>query len=463
MRFLLLFFMLSVSGGVLAQKTYSVQYTINGFTGNKAVLESMYGSKMLPVDSFEVVDGVLRFDIDSGLPVGMYRLVFTDSIFTDIIFNNEDIMMQTEMNNILPAMNVLQSYENMVLFNYWKYAIAVKDSLTRLIIEAQHAIRRDGGTPGKNYRKVENRAAKLRQSVVDYSETLQKMYPHLFAATLLKAYQKPDYNAYMRTRHAIPYPNEKEFYRVHFFSNFNFSHPGLVRTNVIYKAINDYFSNFGDPPSTANYIRNLDFILSQLKAGDEAYEYGLYMFIDNFEYSIYENVYFHLIENHLANYPKADPVILKRHQQHIKLMRSLREGNKAPNPLLTDTFGSSFHLHSIGANAKLIFFWSPGCEHCEELKPDLMEIYEMYKRFGFEVVSFAIVPDEDYWKSGIQNFKSRWINVSDLKGMASPVARDFNVWMTPMLYILDKDNVIRGKPRSLPEIHAKLVELLPVE
>jgi hypothetical protein len=78
-------------------------------------------------------------------------------------------------------------------------------------------------------------------------------------------------------------------------------------------------------------------------------------------------------------------------------------------------------------------------------------------------VGYAITPDEAYWKSTLRSIKPNWINVSDLKGMASPVADQFNVWMTPMLYILDKNNVIKGKPRSIPELHAKLVELLELD
>lgn len=449
--------------GASAQKQYYIRYYVEGFTGNKAVLQSMYGSTMTPIDSVAVEYGMLEFTVDSGLPTGIYRILLTDTIFTDLIFNNENIDMRTIMFNILPAMQVMESFENMVLFNYWKYAVAIKDSITRLSLESSRAIRQDGGSPGKNYQLLYDRLVKLNNSVPEYAENLGKMYPNLFVGVLLKSYQKPDYQAYMKRRGAVPYPNEKEFYRVHFFENFDFSNPALLRTNVVYTAINDYITNFGQPPSTENYIRNIDFILSKLAAGEEAYDYGLNLFITNFENSVFENVYFHLINNHLAKQPNVDPSLVAYHRARMDVMRSLEIGRYAPNATFADTMGNTLLLKDIMAQAKLLFFWSPGCEHCEELIPEIKEIYELYKSYGFEVIAFAVTPDADYWKSTIRKYDAKWLNVSDLKGMASPVARNYNIWMTPILFILDKDNKITGRPRSIPEIHARLVELLPLD
>lgn len=463
MKRLLIGILLLITTGLCAQKKYKLEYTIYGFSGDKAVLKSMYGSVFTPLDSCKVIDGFAHFSLDSGMYTGMYRIQFNDSIFTDIIFNNEDIVLSTEVNNMLVSMNVEESYENMILFSYWEYAISVKDSVIRLSMEAQKAIRRDGGSPGKNYQQIQNRVFQLNESVRQYAESLGKMYPDRFAPILLKAYQKPDYNTYMRQGGAVPYPDEKEYYRVHFFDNFDFSRPGLVRTNVVYTAINDYFSNFGQPATTDTYIRNIDFILSRLKLGDEAYEYGLDLFINNFETSIFEKVYIHLIENHYALYPKADKVRLKSYLQHIEIMKKLEQGNYAPNVMLKDTLGNSFLLYDLMAEAKLLFFWSPGCEHCEDLMPELMEIYELYKSYGLEVIAIAITPDESYWKSVLRKFNSKWVNVSDLQGMESPVATQYNIWMTPLLYVLDKNNKITGRPRSIPEVHARLVELLPLD
>jgi len=95
--------------------------------------------------------------------------------------------------------------------------------------------------------------------------------------------------------------------------------------------------------------------------------------------------------------------------------------------------------------------------------PDILEIYEAYHRDGFEIYAVAIDDSLDMWKNEIKEFNYPWVSVSDLKGMMSPVIDQFNIWKTPTMYMLDKNNIIMNKPRGMEDIHATILQLLKMK
>jgi peroxiredoxin len=168
----------------------------------------------------------------------------------------------------------------------------------------------------------------------------------------------------------------------------------------------------------------------------------------------------HIIDNY---YLSSDMKNAKKKKYYSKLsnkIKSLKPGVKSPNIIMKDTSGIFQNMHNTVAKAKMLIFYSSECPHCIETLPKLVEIYNMYKTLGLETFGISIDNDRNLWTSTIRELNLNWINLSDLKGMNSPIIDTYNITNTPSIIILNKDNIIMTKPKNIDDIHATLVELL---
>lgn len=440
----------------LIQAQQTISFRLKNYDNSKCFLSSVYGSQSSTIDSVEAKNGWYRFKFSEKLPAGIYKLSVSDSLFVQIIVNNENIVIESQSPNIIETANIIESRENKVLFDYWKKVLITQDSLRKLqsfqkLYQKQNE--------GKYDAKLTSQIKKVNSDMDAFSQKLIDKSKGLFVSKVILAYQQPNYDLYSKKAGAIKYSNIREFYAEHFFDNLDFTDSRFLRTDIIYNYVFDFLKNFGQQSSTEKYKALVDYILSKAAVNLETYKYVLNLLINNFEFSIWENVYVHLIDNHYLKMQGADPVISKQHRLKSNSIKNIQQGMIIPGMILNDTNLRPFDFFSINSKAKLLVFWNVGCEHCEELMPHIIEIYSAYKSSGLELVAIALTDDEIEWKKNIHKYKMNCTNLSDLKGMLSEIVTTYNVWMTPSLFLLNSENQIIGKPRSVNEIHSKLVEI----
>ena len=457
----ILIFLLSISSSFSQEQEESyVRYKLNGYAGEKAYIASIYGSRHITLDSAFSDNSDFIFKYDEMLKPGMYQIFFNDSVYTDLIVNNENVFVETHVSNLIGNMIVYQSNENKVLFDYWKYVFMVKDTVNRLSILGNRLLKESNGKRTKELDELQQKVNYFNNSIMIFANNLAVENKGSFVATLLSAYQMPDFYLYKRNPEAKQYENMKEFYKDDFFNNFNFNDTRLLRSEVIYIAINDYMRNFTTNATTSEYVEVLDFILSKVAVNPEVYKYAVELFVSNFEYSVWEKVYVHLIDNHYRKITNPDPVIAASHYKKVNSIKNLEPGKPAPKLKLYNTSLEEVDFYNIEAKVKLLFIWGSGCENCEAILPDIKEVYELYDSLGFEVISIAVTNDKRIWKKAISTQNVNWTNLSDLKGAESELADKYNVWLTPSMFLLDSNNIIISRPKFKSEIYVKLIELL---
>ena len=436
-------------------------YMLEGFNGDKAILYSINGDYVKPIDTAyrQSTGSYVFFGIDKYKP-GVYNIYFSDSLYTEVIINNEDIVINANSKNLLTSINVSKSVENKILFDYWKYAISVKDSI--LIYEYQ--IRKiELKTYDSNHPKIksmEKRIAELNQDIYKYISNQLSAYPNRFAPILLKSYLLPNMQEYNTINTEHKYYNEKAFLKDHYFDNIDFTDERFLRTKVLYTVINEYIQTYGIPASTLTYNNVVDKVMSTAAANDKIYEYCLDLFFRTFESSVFESVMVHLIDDYYLPHYALSGVNTTYYSNLSDRIKALRLGKKAPNIILNDNQGVSHNMYKTKAKAKMIVFYSSDCSHCKDALPGLLEIAEMYKSQGLVTFGLAIDDDEKIWKDEIIEYNMNWISVSDLKGLSSPIVQEYNIQFTPFIFILNEDNVIMKKPIELNDIHSTLVQLL---
>jgi thiol-disulfide isomerase/thioredoxin len=120
---------------------------------------------------------------------------------------------------------------------------------------------------------------------------------------------------------------------------------------------------------------------------------------------------------------------------------------------------SQMMLSNINAEYTLVLFWASWCPHCPSLLSEIKEIYEKFRGKGLEVLAISIDKERTAWQEAISKRQYRWINYSELTGWEGKAAKEYGVWSTPRMYLLDRNKRIIAKPASVKELKKSIAPL----
>ncbi|WP_282134095.1 TlpA family protein disulfide reductase [Seonamhaeicola maritimus] len=109
----------------------------------------------------------------------------------------------------------------------------------------------------------------------------------------------------------------------------------------------------------------------------------------------------------------------------------------------------------------LVELWASWCAPCRAEIPHMKRAYEAFHKKGFEIVSFSLDEKRKDWENASIKEDIPWINISDVMGYESPVAKMFAQPAVPANWLVDAStgkiiaNHVRGKA-----LDNKLEELL---
>jgi thiol-disulfide isomerase/thioredoxin len=170
-----------------------------------------------------------------------------------------------------------------------------------------------------------------------------------------------------------------------------------------------------------------------------------------------------------SKYPKYDQVIIL-HNQVKELMEKFDEqgqvkggsGEKmtAPEISLPSPKGDTIRLSSTRGSVVLLDFWASWCPPCRVESPNLVYVYKMYHKKGFQIFQVSLDKSKEAWIKGIEEDNlGQWIHVSDVKYWNSAVVPAYKIESIPMNYLLDRDgNIIASNLRG-DALQRKLAEL----
>lgn len=147
------------------------------------------------------------------------------------------------------------------------------------------------------------------------------------------------------------------------------------------------------------------------------------------------------------------PIYQKFTDEQKKSVEGVEEGNKLgglmnltagkPAPQITGSTpdGKPFSPQSVHGKITLIEFWTADNElskqnHNKLLFDDFSPL-RTYKNFA--VVSVSLDTDPKAWKDAVKSGKLTWPNVSDVKGLDSPNAKNWLVNKVPTYMLVDGD------------------------
>jgi peroxiredoxin len=167
-------------------------------------------------------------------------------------------------------------------------------------------------------------------------------------------------------------------------------------------------------------------------------------------------------------YPNSDQVqalyqntldILKN-ERAAKVQQFIQEqGDNSPDIVLPNQDGDDVALSSLRGKVVLLQFWAAEDRGSRIVNPVLVEVYNKYKRKGFEIYQVSLDQNRIEWVDAIDKDKLAWTNVGDMEGSVAAV-NVYNIKEIPFNYLLDKEGVIIAKNLKGPALDKALARIL---
>ncbi len=103
-------------------------------------------------------------------------------------------------------------------------------------------------------------------------------------------------------------------------------------------------------------------------------------------------------------------------------------------------------LSDIKSKYKLVVFGASWCQACPAELAQMASFYEKWKSYGVDVVFVSLDEDEEAFKKFAGKFP--FLSICDYKKWESPVVKDYHIFATPTMYLLDENNEIILRPNS---------------
>lgn len=129
---------------------------------------------------------------------------------------------------------------------------------------------------------------------------------------------------------------------------------------------------------------------------------------------------------------------------------------------MNDPEGKSVKLSDYAGKGKIVLvdFWASWCGPCCKAIPDLIQLYDLYKGKGLEIVGISLDQDTKAWKGAIERLNIPWPQMSDLKAWKSEGPKMYAISTIPYTVLLDAEGKIVANNLTLEELRTYLEENL---
>jgi thiol-disulfide isomerase/thioredoxin len=417
---------------VFSQKTY-LKVRLQEQAPISAYLYLNQGSTLIPVDSIILGKEIFTFNT-TKLEPGIYSFVLSEDTFARFIINHENVEISTTLEALTDSVIILQSEENMVYYKflnerniYNKKADAIdallgsyppKNKLAKVLTKEKKSIE---SSYNNTIRGLINAQGDLLSSQIILSEIPTKAPENLS-------------------------PEQKHQYLItNWWNSFPFENTHITNTPSIADKLWDYFDLFYvdgiSRQEQENYFkRAIDEVLNQPTISKEVQRFFINEMIKNFAQSSHDTLIDYIKKNYLQNTQNLDA-------EFDRISKTLI-GHIAPN-FAIKTDSTQTDLLKLKYKGVILVFWSMNCSHCQKLLPELKKNYNRLKDLGYEIVAINLDVYRPAWKLDVVNNAYQWININVQNPYNDPIATNYNVTGTPLIFVLDAEKRIVDKPTDI--------------
>jgi peroxiredoxin len=238
--------------------------------------------------------------------------------------------------------------------------------------------------------------------------------------------------------------------RDHYWDNFNFAQPGMILTPILDNRIDTYFKKVLLQIPDSVLVPTIRFI-EKSKADKEMFHYMALNRLNNTlnsEVMGMDKVFVEIAERYFLKEKTdwLDSTSRAKITEKVYVTKPNLIGNLAPELKLPDAEGNYYSLRQMNGKYTVLYFWEPNCSHCKKATPLLeKDLYEPLKDKGVEIYAVCTQTNKDEWMKGINDY-----NIHEFTNVWDPQQESnfrvlYDVFSTPVIYILDKSKHIIAK------------------
>jgi thiol-disulfide isomerase/thioredoxin len=445
------------------QAQYKLNFKVDGLKDTTVYLLKYLGDKLYYADTTEAKDGKATFSKDD-YDGGVYAF-YTGEGYFEFIMSDQDkvVNLETSTENFIKYMNVKQSAENQVFFQYVKFIAEMKGKSQKLA-EERNAL--DEEKDKKRIDEINEKLKAMDQEVKQFQKDLAAEHEGKLVAKFLKM------SIDIEIPEGLNDTLQGEYLREHYWDNTDLTDPRLARSPVFGNKVDFYFQKMMHQiPDTI--VRHASLMVDQIQDSTDMMKFVLNYVHVNYETSNImgmDAVYVKMSLKYYCGpngnkawwYPEEN---LKDRCEKAQAWENLIIGATAPNLRLADPSEKNWiDVHQLPNEYKVMIFWDPDCGHCKKELPKLLKLYRELKEkeLDVEFIGIGTNLENEKWADFIKEKELEWINISDFPDANKNAGKyvyemrvtdypslnfrkTYDIFSTPQIYLLDKDNVIIGK------------------
>jgi thiol-disulfide isomerase/thioredoxin len=481
MKRLLVFTLLLVSSVGFSQK---LRFKVEGAKDTTVFLTKYYGSKLFYADTAIMKAGVVEFTAKPDLKPGIVALLMPGQKYFEVIYNKEDISIETKGPDFIGNMKVKKSEENKVFVAYINYLQEQRKVATAFSEERKKFKEGDA-----QFKKLGEQMDSVSKLVAAYQTNLQKENPTKLVSKIIKMSMDVVVPEAPKdaTGKIIDENYRYKYYRAHYWDNIDLKDDRLVNTPVFGSKMEYYFGK-------NMLVQHPDTVLAfafpfcdQFDKKSELFKYSVDYITNSFAKSKImglDKVYVYMVNRYYCQmdaagnsiaYWMTDKEKLKELCDDNKVKMNLVQGVVLSNISLRDTTDVNWRdFYGLKSEYTILYFWDPECGHCKKTTPKLQTLYEQkFKARNVEIFSVGKATGEDFekWKKFIRDNKLTFINVGLTKKLFEDATADprqfipkyttleslnyhdtYDIYATPRIFVLDKDKKIIAKQLTISQL-----------
>jgi hypothetical protein len=465
-----------------AQSGYEITIDLKNCNDTLAYLTFYRFDKTLIKDTCTTIkNGRIIFNGKTKLPKGIYSLVSQQkSILFDFFIDDDTqkLNLKSEYGpNISKDLTALNSERENEFFNYIRFL--GDQNKTFMEYKQSHPL-----TTRKDSLDLTDKQNELEQSIADYENQFINRFKGTFIADVVNLKTEKKLKDIPKKADGTPdYDVSYKYYKDNFWRNVDLKDEGMVHNPFLFNKLKTYLDNvvIKHPDSVCVEI---DRILAKSKPESLIYKLMLAHLTYTYETSKimgFDKVFVHLSDNYFktgkAKGIYEDDDVVQRIIKRADKLKTLLIGAKAidlsmiraedfpkmkamgfedakNSEEMTKVFYKNVNevnkmwvkLSDVKAEYTILVFWDVDCGHCQKEIPKLVTAFNEMTNEKKDVKVFSVYMQhegEKYLKYIADN-KLPFINVYDGAHYNNAIEK-YDVYSTPVIYILDKNKVIKAK------------------
>ncbi|HPX76316.1 MAG TPA: DUF5106 domain-containing protein [Bacteroidales bacterium] len=449
---------------LLSAQNYEIKIKINGVSDTVVYLGHHFGDEKYVVDTAKVDSkGNVVFTGDKTLERGIYIVILPSrgmTYFELLIGNSSKFSLETDTTNFLQTMKVKGDKENQAFMDYQRKMVDIQNRRTELMDIYEAA--KDNPDEQK---KISEEFTKLNNERISFMNDFIKKNPNTLFEKILLSMMEPEVPESLKDEDGNeidPYFGYK-FYKAHYWDNIDWTERGLLRTPIFENKLDYYFDKVVAPTADSMIIESRNIITKAYEAGDSImFRYTLSHLFDYFQLSSimgFDAVFVAIAEDWYisgkANWVSKE--YLGKIIERVNKITPTKLGNIATDLTRMQTLDDKYiSLHQIDADYTVLVFYEPHCGHCKKEVPKLMQHYrDSLKDLNVKVFALYTQYDKEEWKTFVDEknlYEDGWYNVWDGPYPHSNFRDFYDMYSTPLIYLVDKEKKIIAKRLNAEDI-----------